>query len=344
MRLQLQTHCPPDLTAVLPVWLSAVGRVVFGEMVLNLSALLGTLQTYPKCYQPGVLYWFDSLLKIISYIFFFFFFCKNDLFLPKSSSHDAAHLWSYSPHPHSTHLIDICFVSYDEQMFQFFVLPENTEKNDSGHCITMSICNQQIFFHLIQRRGRTLLASCSLSLFISSGQLLLSGRASQKREVLGISREWPLHFPDQMTAASVWKAANNNCLLFSVLFRFFKNFSFPSAPDILSVKQQNKEADGQHKCSLTGSTWAGGSIFMLHIWAPPAGSWVAPSGSGRGESRLAFSPGWLSARAGGGRPNESQRGGPTEGRRCCTWSYLCAQMSAAHWISGDAAVRMINQC
>lgn len=41
------------------------------------------------------------------------------------------------------------------------------------------------------------------------------------REVLGIPREWTLHFPDQMTMASIWKAANNNCLFF-----FFRRLLF----------------------------------------------------------------------------------------------------------------------
>lgn len=101
----------------------------------------------------------------------------------------------------------------------------------------------------------------------------------------------------------------------------------------------------QEGSKTTRQTQPTRSIFMLCTWAAHTVFWVAPSGSGQGKSLLAFSPGWPSARAGGGRPNESQRGGlTTVRRRRRTWSYLCSQMSATHWVSGDAAATMINQC
>lgn len=74
-------------------------------------------------------------------------------------------------------------------------------------------------------------ASCSLSLLVLSSPLLLSGRAFQMREVLGIPTEWTLHFPDQMTVASVWTAANNNCLFFpSFPTSSFKTLPLPPLP------------------------------------------------------------------------------------------------------------------
>lgn len=78
------------------------------------------------------------------------------------------------------------------------------------------------------------------------------------QEVLGIPREWMLHFPDQMTVASIWKAANNNCPpFFSVVFYFFfQIFPSPSSAymlssflSLLSVSQQNNKTDESRKAA-----------------------------------------------------------------------------------------------
>lgn len=116
----------------------------------------------------------------------------------------------------------------------------------------------------------------SLSLLISAPLLLLSGRAFQMREVLGIPRERLLRFPDQLTVASVWTVANNNCRFYfptlkSPPLRFLPTRS-------LFVSRAAKQQD-----RLAGSSSATRSILMLPKRAAHTGFWVAPSGSGLGK-------------------------------------------------------------
>lgn len=164
------------------------------------------------------------------------------------------------------------------------------------------------------------------------------------REVLGIPSEWTLRFPDQMTAASVWTAANNNCL-----FSFFTASCFPrSAPNtlpscrsLLSAKQQNNKTDSLWSLHLQLLAAYLCCTYGLHTHFC---EWHHLAAAGESHFLHFHSADYQPEQVEADLMNPNEEAWPLSAAAAAADDAISSQMSATHWISGDAAARMINQC